>query len=1382
VTLGDDGPDVPRFWCPIGGFYAVDADGYLAGTRNHDGLAPVLATSELSIHRGLVLLGEPGAGKTRTIAAHSPFLPSTARAVRVASFDLGLYGSEERVVASLLEGAEVRRWLECDEELCLVLDSFDEAQARIPTLARLFSHYLGQWPADRLHLRIACRTAEWPESLADAMRKVFTEAGEFELLPLRKIDVGAFLPHGGSDTAFLGAVSQAHAVPLAARPLTLKLLVRLFIQAGGFPDRVADLYARGLLSLCDEQDVSRRDARAVGVLPPTARLAVARRIAAVSVFGGCPVIWTGPLTQDADAPHVSADECGGGVEHWDELEVELTPGAVKESLQTGLFNGRGAQQLGWAHASFADYLAADWVISNDLAQEQIRSLFFAADGHMYPQLRTAAAWMVAIAPDACGWMTKEDPESFLGQVSLPDASLREAALDGALRAAAEDRLQDAFSTRYRDLAHAGLAGQLRPYLRHEHPGVRRLAIRVAEHCAAEDLVPDLLAIALDPAADAGGRVTAGWAVKTITPGTSALLPLVTDTAVLGDDPDDEILGLALLASWPHALSTAEALASCRLPRRRSLLGLYRHFLENLAAELGEDDLVPACHWLVAAGSDGDDQLLAGLTDKVLRLMAAHLDDAVVFQGLREVALRRARNRRALLLRGLGREALDLPERDRRRLALSLADEGPGLALAMTSQAHGLGLVGPADLSWLIGQYAEQPRRRPALAQLFQLSYRLSDPVHVNAVLELPEDHPLVVDVVSDWRRPVRLDSDQAREMREQWQLLNAYELPEQEADDGGINQRIALHVDAALAGDPAGFWLATRLVTVRPGTVHYMSEFQPDLTAHLRWEQLDQGIRDRMLQAAELYLQTGQCAPEEWLGKEVVFFPAQAGYRALLLLARLAPTALDGLQPQVWQEWAPAIIDWLVTINGASWDDKLPLLQRARVHADGGLRDALVKVIRGHAGRGEHVAMRSPECRELWCRELSDELLSVAAEETLPLVTRDDLLDIIVSNDPGRARVLLRSWLEPEQASRNRDRAKLATALLLLNDGAASWPAIHQVLVNDPELGKEALLSAVSRDDSALRDLQAHQLADLYCWIGQHFPVAQEPREDKARYTGPPVEVKQWRDAIPNILAKEGSAEAVEAIRRIAEAFPAEPWLRLRLAEAAVARRAAQWAPVPPGQLRRLAADRRARLVRSAEELLRVTVKGLDAIQQRLQGDTPEAHLLWDTRVRRPKTEEEASDYLQQRLNDLIGPRGAVVNREVQVRRNRPAGIPERTDLRIDATAADPGTAEAPVITVVGEVKAAWNADLITAMSSQLAGRYMLDTGTTHGLYVVLWFDTGWWSPTQGASDRNRVARLDRAQVLQDLRQEATALAADGYTIEVVMLNMSYERPDPANW
>lgn len=871
MTLRDNGVDVQRFWCSSEGSYRVDSDGYLADPEA--GEKHVLATTQLSTYRCLVLLGEPGAGKTRAVDTHEPFLPPEAGRMPVVRRDLGLYGSEALLVADLLECAEVQHWRDSAGDLCLVLDGFDEAQARIPTLARLFSYYIGQWPTDRLYLRIACRTAEWPPTLATALKTAYGEVGTFELLPLRRTDAVAFLPEETDPEAFLSAVSRAHAVPLAVRPLTLALLARLVAQENGFPDRVADLYAHGLLSLCDEQNPDRRDSGAVGSLSPAARLAVCRRIAAVSVFGGRPVIWTGPIVPGGGDACVTSDACCGGTERWGELKVELTPGAVREALRTGLFTGRGTQRLGWAHASFADHLAADWVVTNDLAEEQVRSLFVAADGRIYPQLRSAAAWTVAIAPGRHGWMAAADPESFPGQVSIPDETLRAAVLDGVFRAAAEDRLQAGSVAGYRDLAHAGLAGQLRRRLHEEHQEVRVLAIKVAEQCGVIELAPELVAIALDPAASARVRVPAVRAVGALVPGTDALLPLITDAAVRGEDPDDELLGMALLASWPRALPTRDALAAVRIPKRRNLLGVYRIFLESLMRSLGDEDLHPASAWLVAAGDDADDQLLEHFSSTVLRLMAGHLDEEDVFQRFRQVVLRRARHRRPVLGRG-PEQAQQLSEKDRRRLALSLAEEGEELAFALVGNAYGPALLGPEDLPWLISQYTTAPpAERPGLAQIFKLTYRASDPAHVNAILELPDDHALVTDVVGDWRRPVTLGSEDAERMRKEWERLHRQEVVgEEDVDDSEIDQRISRMIDAALAGDTASFWQAARLVTVQPGTNLYMSEFQPDLTAHPRWERLDQGLRDRMVQAAELYLQVGQCSPGQWLEQPVPEF------------------------------------------------------------------------------------------------------------------------------------------------------------------------------------------------------------------------------------------------------------------------------------------------------------------------------------------------------------------------------------------------------------------------------------------------------------------------------------------------------------------------------
>src|SRR5262249_41016869 len=157
----------------------------------------------------------------------------------------------------------------------------------------------------------------------------------------------------------------------------------------------------------------------------------------------------------------------------------------------------------------------------------------------------------------------------------------------------------------------------------------------------------------------------------------------------------------------------------------------------------------------------------------------------------------------------------------------------------------------------------------------------------------------------------------------------------------------------------------------------------------------------------------------------------------------------------------------------------LLLLQQARVDADAELRDALVRIIRACVGRGERLLMWWQECNALWCQELADELISIAAEEALPPESREDLLELLADNDPDRARPFLQAWLQPEAIRQDRDRARQAAALLLVKGGAAAWPGVYRLLLDDPELGKEVFLAAASRDESPLQDLAPHQLADL---------------------------------------------------------------------------------------------------------------------------------------------------------------------------------------------------------------------------------------------------------------------------------------------------------------
>ena len=94
----------------------------------------------------------------------------------------------------------------------------DECLLRIDTLAALLVGELKKYPIKRLSLRIACRTADWPNSLEDGLIQLWGKdaVGVYELTPLRRVDVIEAAKVNNLDpNVFLKEIDQKEVVPLA---------------------------------------------------------------------------------------------------------------------------------------------------------------------------------------------------------------------------------------------------------------------------------------------------------------------------------------------------------------------------------------------------------------------------------------------------------------------------------------------------------------------------------------------------------------------------------------------------------------------------------------------------------------------------------------------------------------------------------------------------------------------------------------------------------------------------------------------------------------------------------------------------------------------------------------------------------------------------------------------------------------------------------------------------------------------------------------------------------------------------------------------------------------------------------------------------------------
>jgi hypothetical protein len=188
--------DWERFWVGPAGMPDLSDGGFLADPANtplqaHPGRP--LGLAELRKYRALGLLGEPGIGKS-TVLEIEAARTSRQSDGNVASLhvDLRAYSSEGLLYQRVFGSEEFIGWTRGGSQLVLFLDSLDEALLRIDSIANLLTSELPRYPASRLWVRIACRTAVWPSgTLEPALRQIWGEdnVGVFELAPLRRLDV-----------------------------------------------------------------------------------------------------------------------------------------------------------------------------------------------------------------------------------------------------------------------------------------------------------------------------------------------------------------------------------------------------------------------------------------------------------------------------------------------------------------------------------------------------------------------------------------------------------------------------------------------------------------------------------------------------------------------------------------------------------------------------------------------------------------------------------------------------------------------------------------------------------------------------------------------------------------------------------------------------------------------------------------------------------------------------------------------------------------------------------------------------------------------------------------------------------------------------------------
>lgn len=461
------------------------------------------------------------------------------------------------------------------------------------------------------------------------------------------------------------------------------------------------------------------------------------------------------------------------------------------------------------------------------------------------------------------------------------------------------------------------------------------------------------------------------------------------------------------------------------------------------------------------------------------------------------------------------------------------------------------------------------------------------------------------------------------------------------------------------------------------------------------------------------------------------------------------------------RRWLPIALhahtsmDWTTVIR-ACWTVSQPATE-----------EALGKAIGDEVRRAEHHVLLETIPSECWTDSMTQQVIALIGDEAIRPRARRELLERLAAFRPEEADETAAGWAARPVVAGDEDQLRQAGCNVLLVRNPLA--ALHWIERDFRDRGSAVLeeLTALWSRHNGMRVRWQEWPLDLLERLGrlllEGFPVANEPVFEGGFVT-PDYELRDLRRQLLDYLFSRPEPATQAALDRLASMDTAvRGWLATSQASA----QAGQLLPTTslaaghnPTALSVEAAvrllDRSGyRLIRSADDLLDVTLDALRKIESEVGHDLPLLYHPPDRtegggRPRKHLEEDALQVYLRRRLLDLL-PRIAD-NVDVQILREDQIGRRQRLDLRVIAPRH--GTGQLAVVVV--EVKWSTNRETGTGLTSQLGKRYLLGEGRTHGIYLVGW--CGEWLPGDGTG-----ANTDKAALERFLTEQRNGLCEPGH-------------------
>ena len=1405
--------------------YQIDNSGYVSLMQWGPGLTSRLtgyALAELTEeHRCVVLLGEPGIGKSREWHTQQAILGDASRHLFL---DLGTIPSEEVLRSEIHSTPAIQEWIQDQSILTLWLDSLDEGLLHVTVLQHALLRVLRSLPVKRLCLRVLCRNAVWPigfsEALATALdiKNSTSQLAFLTLLlcPLTREQVAAAAQQEQFDPEqFLAAVAAVDAQPLVSRPVTLGLLIRLFRRhqptfgAAGANTR-AGLYQAGCLELCERPDRNRPAASRSDARP---RLLLAGYVAMLTVLTNRRLILAEPAAESLIPTELDLYLIGGGrTAVWEGHQAVIDASSLRDLLQnTGLFTDLGQGRLVWAHQSYAEFLAAWYLNLTSLAPPALRPLFRStADpaGGLVPALRETAGWLADLQPAFWHELLALDP------VALIQSDLHR--LGAEQRRLLVQRLLEWFATLahvpYQSsafaskLCHPGLAQQVQTILTDVNaPGpIVRFAIDLSIACKLKELGPVLVAQASDNTAPYQLRLRALIVLEETAEAAdrAALRPL--RLAIPAQDEENTFRRRLIDILWPTHLAIDELLPLLRKQKRKRLRitgefgGLFsssRTDLPKPTALETQRSLRWFNHQFVKNGRFATDETyLSQAMNLVWKRGWELFDEPDMLPEL--IRLFRTAYRHHVGLPALGDQLQRLTFFD----VLLHHSKRPTFWAVMANHRVNSGEEIVSIKEWdALHQRLRTKLSAPAREWLARILLRLLDhnsshftsqefcarldqlysATKFRSVATVLADNQceLPVDDEEDqnWRaRHARTEGNNrlARRFRRNWTLHEMLARRRTIQRLLGLGPQLEYELRQKL-------WRIIGTEKVKNGTSTLYN-----VPRAAGWSRLTANQKEQAADIACAVLEAHPTPPTEWyLPRPTLTYGARDLYQALLICQHTRPAFLQAQLPAFWQEWTEFLVRQQFWIgDGAS----LELVQLAVAVAPDAVDQAiLLEVQARYTENSDDVFHRfSAWYQALPNAKFPELLLHAIVTGSLVGVGSSYLLTqmLEVGYEPA--------WAYAEQLIPSAGAAPavhpvpphLVNAVykwLLFPDasqhnGNVDWWYWWEKLATQPATAA-GLIGGLMRHHAPhemrqFAKLTEAQLESLISWLSDTYQLTEADVDDWSEQTQN-GRIAAFRTKLATELGSRGSQLAWEGLQRLSDAMGSPVWLRYRIDQVRENLRRNAWEPLQPDALATLSREADRRWVRSAADLQDVLLESLDRFQADLHGELATAEALWmpvsaprgrSYQTQKVRDENFFSNRLRQHFRQDLERSNLLIKREVETRPSHGTGTGQRPDIYVEAFSRNDANEKIEIETVLIEVKLSRNDETETGLPDQL-GDYLADQKYKHGIFLV-----GWHFGQYDHKPANRLARPELTKLLN----EQTAKLAQTHSIKLKILDI----------